>query len=104
MGVAEIGLDMGLCLVHTGLQTLSVALRVSRALRPPAGLQMQDQVSSLGLQSGACSGWEGCKVSTYLFASGSGGTAMETLLTWVMPWGGERGLECVKQNGYLEKL
>lgn len=109
MEVAEIGLDMGLCLVQAGLQTLSVALRVSRGLSPPAGSQMQDQVSSLGLGSGACSGWEGCKASTCPFAPE--GTALQEvaapkwkLLTWVRPWGGGRGLEFVKQNGCLEKL
>lgn len=37
--------------------------------QPPAGPQTQKQVCSLGLGSGACSGWEGCEVSTCLFSS-----------------------------------
>ena len=78
MGVAEIGLDMGLCLVLMGLQTLLVALRVSRGLSPLVGSQMWDQESSLGLGSEACSGWEGCKVSTCLFASK--GTALQEVV------------------------
>lgn len=60
---------MRLCLVHTELQTFLVTVRVSRGLSPRAGPQTQKQVCSLGLGSGACSGWEGCEVSTCLFSS-----------------------------------